>query len=146
MKERLKQDLKEAMRSKNKSKRDTIRLLLSVIKKDEIDQQRTLSDADLNRLLQKQAKQRRDSIKAFEDAGRVELAEVEKIELEIITSYLPTQMSIDEIRAIVSAEIERKGATSMRDIGKVMGPLMGKLRGKADGSVVQRLVREQLQG
>lgn len=146
MKERLKQDLKEAMRSKNKNKRDTIRLLLSAIKKEEIDQQRELSEPDLNRLLQKQAKQRRDSIKAFKDAGRLELVEVEQIELDIIEAYLPTQMSVDEIRAIVVAEIERKGATSMRDMGKVMGPLMGKLRGKADGSVVQELVREQLSG
>lgn len=146
MKAKLKQDLKEAMRSRNKSKRDTIRLLLSVIKKEEIDQRRELSEADLNRLLQKQAKQRRDSIKAFKDAGRNELAEGEQVELTIIETYLPSQMSVEEIRAVVLAEIERKGATSMRDMGKVMGPLMGKLRGKADGSIVQRLVREQLSG
>jgi len=146
MKEKLKQELKEAMRSRNKIKRDTIRLLLAAIKKEEIDRQGELSEADLNRLLQKQAKQRRDSIKAFEDAGRDELVEAERAELVIIETYLPRQMSVEEIRAVVLDEIERKGATSMRDMGKVMGPLMGKLRGKADGSVVQRLVREQLRG
>ena len=144
MKDKLKQDLKEAMRSRNKIKRDTIRLLMAAIKKEEIAQQGSLSDADINRLLQKQAKQRRDSIKAFEEAGRGELAEGERAELAIIETYLPRQMSEDEIRAIVMNEIERQGASSMRDMGKVMGPLMRKLRGKADGSVVQRLVREQL--
>ena len=144
MKDKLKQDLKEAMKSKNKIKRDTIRLLMAAIKKEEIAQQRSLSDADINRLLQKEAKQRRDSIKAFEEAGRAELAADERAELAIIETYLPRQMSEDEIRAIVITEIERQGASSMRDMGKVMGSLMRELRGKADGSVVQRLVREQL--
>ena len=144
--EKLKQDLKEAMRNRDKVKRDTIRLLMSAIKKEQIDQRSVLSDADVSRLLQKQAKQRRDSIKAFEEAGRPELAADEKAELAIIESYLPGQMSVDEIRTVVIAEIERQGASSMRDMGKVMGSLMRKLRGKADGSVVQRLVREQLSG
>ena len=144
--EKLKQDLKEAMRNRDKVKRDTIRLLMSAIKKEQIDQRSVLSDADVSRLLQKQAKQRRDSIKAFEEAGRPELAAGEKAELAIIESYLPRQMSVDEIRTVVIAEIERQGASSMRDMGKVMGSLMRQLRGKADGSVVQRLVREQLRG
>ena len=144
MKEKLKKDLKEAMRNKDTLTRNTIRLLLTTIKNAEIAKGKELSQADINRLLQKEAKQRRDSIKAFEKGGRADLAEAEQAELGVIENYLPRQMTPDEIRAEVRAEIERQGASSMKDMGKVMGPLMRKLRGKADGSAVQRIVREEL--
>ncbi|MBA3532307.1 MAG: GatB/YqeY domain-containing protein [Ardenticatenales bacterium] len=144
IKEQLNNDLKEAMRAKEALRRDAIRMMLTALKNAEIEQSGALSDEEVAVLLQKQAKQRRDSITAYEQGGRPELAAAEQAELEIIESYLPQQLSEEEIRAIVRATIERVGATSAKDIGKVMGPLMGQMRGKADGTLVQRLVREEL--
>jgi uncharacterized protein YqeY len=144
MKEQLKNDLKHALRNKERVQRDTLRLLLTSIKNAEIAKGSDISENEFNALLQKQAKQRRDSIAAFQKAGRSDLVEAEQAELAVIKKYLPRQMGEDEIRGEVRAEIERQGAKSMRDIGKVMGPLMGKLRGKVDGKVVQRLVRAEL--
>jgi uncharacterized protein YqeY len=146
IKDRLNDDLKDAMRAKANARRDAIRMMLTAIKNAEIDKGGALSDEEVAALLQKQAKQRRDSIAAFEQGGRPELAAAEQAELEIIESYLPQQLSEEEVRAIVRAEIERTGASSAKEMGKVMGPLMGQLRGKADGALVQRIVREELGG
>lgn len=146
MKEQLNQDLKEAMRSKDAARRDTIRLLLTTIKNAEIEKGGELTQQETEALLQKQAKQRRDSITAYEEGGRADLAEQEQAELVIIEGYLPEQMDEDAIRQVVRAEIAQRGASGPGDLGKVMGPLMGKLRGKADGSLVQQIVREELAG
>ncbi len=146
LKEQLNNDLKAAMRAGDTARRDTIRLLLTTLKNAEIEQGGELAEPAVNVLLQKQAKQRRDSIAAFEQGARADLAASEQVELEIIEGYLPEQMGEAEIREVVRAEIERQGASSPQDVGKVMGPLMGKLRGKADGAVVQRVAREELGG
>jgi uncharacterized protein len=144
LKERLNQDLRDAMRSGDTARRDTIRLLLTTIKNAEIEQGGELSEAAGVSALQKQAKQRRDSIAAFEQGGRPDLAEAEQAELAVIESYLPEQMDEPAIREMVQAEIERQGASGAQDIGKLMGPLMGKLRGRADGTLVQKIVRDEL--
>ncbi len=146
IKEQLNNELKEAMRSKDAVRRDTIRLLLTTIKNAEIEKGGELTQGEADALLQKQAKQRRESIAAFEAGGRADLVATEQAELAIIESYLPKQMEEAEIRELVRAEIARQSATSAKEMGKVMGPLMGQLRGKADGTVVQRIVREELGG
>nr|WP_290665456.1 GatB/YqeY domain-containing protein [Ardenticatena sp.] len=144
LKERLQQDLKEALRNRGDVRRNTIRLLLTAIKNAEIEHGSELSDEQIMQLLQKQAKQRRDSIEQYRRGGRDDLVAEESAELAIIEEYLPRQLSEDEIRAEAQAHIEAVGATSPRDMGKVMGPLMAKLRGRADGALVQKVVRELL--
>lgn len=144
IKEQLNQDLKEAMRNKDTVRRDTVRLLLATIKNAEIEKGGPLDQAEAEALLQKQAKQRRDSITAFEQGNREDLAAAERAELEIIEGYLPEQMDEAAIRELVQAEIARVGATDLSDLGKIMGPLMGKVKGKADGSLVQQIAREEL--
>ncbi len=144
IKEQLQADLKAAMRARDETKRDAVRLLLSVIKNAEIEKGGELSEQELIVLLQKQAKQRRESIEHYRAAGRDDLVREEEAELAIIESYLPEMLSEEEIRREALAQIEAVGATGPRDLGKVMGPLMAKLRGRADGAVVQRIVRELL--
>lgn len=146
LKTQLKTDLADAMREKDTEKRDTLRLLLAAIKQIEVDEQTTLDDEAVQAILTKQAKQRRESIDFAEKAGRAELAEKEKSELEIIEAYLPQKMSEDEIRRIAAAVIAEVGGGSMKDMGRVMGQLMPKLQGNADGQVVSAVVRQLLQG
>lgn len=143
-KEQLQSDLKTAMRGGDTLRRDAIRLLITAIKNAEIEKGGELGETELNALLQKQAKQRRDSIAEFERGGRPDLAAREQAELQVIESYLPRQMGEEEIRRVVLAQIETVGATAPGDVGKVMGPLMAQLRGRADGATVQRIVRELL--
>lgn len=143
-KEQLNNDLKEAMRNKDNTLRDTVRLLLTTIKNAEIEKGGELTEGELAVLFQKQAKQRRDSIAAFQQGGREDLAAAEQAELEIIERYLPPALSEEEVRAEVRAEIARQGATSAKEMGKVIGPLMKALAGQVDGATVQRLVREEL--
>lgn len=144
LKEQLQDDLKTAMKARDDTRRDTVRLLLGEIRNAEIDKGRDLKEDELLVLLQKQAKQRRESIEQYEAAGRDDLADSERAELDIIDEYLPDMLSEEEIREEARAQIEAVNAAGLQDIGKVMGPLMGKLRGRADGSQVQRVVRELL--
>jgi uncharacterized protein YqeY len=148
LKEKIVQDLKDAMRAGDATKRDTLRLLDSAIKNTEIEKKKRetgLSDEEILEVLGRAVKQRQDSIKQFADGGRPELAEKEQIELDIIMPYLPAQLSEDEIRQVVKAVITETGAAGMSDIGKVMGQAMGKMKGKADGNVVKKIVGEELQ-
>lgn len=146
--EQLESDMKDAMRSKDRLRLQTIRLVRAAIKQKEIDSRTAgtseVTDEDAVTVLQKQAKQRRDSIAQFTEAGRDDLAKIESAELAIIESYLPEQLSEDEIRITVEAVVARTGASSMKDMGKVMGPAMNELKGRADGGLVQRIVRELL--
>lgn len=146
--EQLNQDLKEAMRARDKVRLRTIRLLRAALLEKEIAERRggkaELSEEQVMAVLQKQAKQRRDSMEQFENAGREDLAVTEREELEVIKEYLPEQLSEDEIRKEVEAIVADVQASSMKDMGRVMGPAMQRLRGKADGKVVQSLVRELL--
>jgi len=145
LKEQLRLDVADAMRAGDNEKRDTLRLLLAAIKQDEVDSQTVLNDADVQIVLAKQAKQRRESIADYEIAGRFEQAEYEEAELRIIDSYLPQMMRRQEIKEIAAKTIAELSADSPKDIGQVMGRLMPQIKGKADGRLVNEVVRELLQ-
>jgi uncharacterized protein YqeY len=145
LKEQLRLDMADAMRTGDNEKRDTIRLLLAAIKQTEVDGQKLLDDAGVRTVLAKQAKQRRESIADYERAGRVDLADREKAELVIIESYLPQMMNREEITEIATQTIADLGADGPKDTGRVMGSLMPQVKGKADGRLVSEIVRELLQ-
>ncbi len=146
LKERLREDMKEAMKSKDKVKLSTIRMINSLIKNSEIEKRGELTDDEIVQLLMKYAKQRRESIEMYEKGGRQDLVEKEKAELAVVESYLPKQLSEDELKEIVKKAIEETGASSVKDLGKVMKAVMPRVKGRADGSVVNRIVREMLEG
>jgi len=141
-------DLKAAMLAKDRIRTRTIRLLRAALLEKEIEMRAggkaDVSDEVAFSVLQKQAKQRRDSIDQFEKADREDLAVTEREELAVIQAYLPEQLSEEEIRKEVLAVIEETGASSMKDMGRVMGPVMNRLKGKADGRIVQAVVKELL--
>jgi uncharacterized protein YqeY len=146
-KQQLQAELKESMLARNELKTSVLRMLLSAINYYEIEKGGAgynATDEDVMNVLQKQVKQRRDSIDQFKSAGRQELVDKETKELEMLNAYLPEQMGEEEIRGIVKLAITESGATSMQDIGKVMGALMPKVKGKADGNIVNKIVREEL--
>lgn len=135
------------MRARDVPRRNTIRLLEAAIKNAEIDKRgQELPEADVLAILQRQVKQRRESIEQFRQGGREDLAEQEELEIGIIEQYLPAQLSRDEIEARARAVIEQVGAAGPGDRGKVMGMLMRELRGEADGSIVNAVVGELLEG
>ncbi len=136
--------MKSALKSGDKDKLSTIRMLISEIKKVQIDKQKELTDEEIIQVIQKYAKQRKESIKQYKEAGRNDLAEKEQKELDIVSKFLPEALSEDEIQKIVDDVIAETGASSMKDMGKVMKIVMGKVKGRADGSVVSRIVKEKL--
>ncbi|PHQ82432.1 MAG: glutamyl-tRNA amidotransferase [Coxiella sp. (in: Bacteria)] len=134
-------NMKDAMRAKDKLRLGTIRMLLAAIQQREIDDRTTLDDAAVLRIINKQIKQRRDSITQFHDAGRDELAEKEQQELEILETYLPAQMSDADVKACIEKAIADSGASSMKDMGKVMGLIKPQLEGKTDMGKASQLVK-----
>ncbi len=145
VREQLRSDLRDAMRAKDVLRRGTIRMLEAAIKNAEIEKRGAeLADADVLAILQRQVKQRRESIQQFRAGGREDLAEQEQAEIAIIEHYLPTQLTREEVSARARAVIDQVGATDASDRGKVMGMLMRELRGKVDGSVVNAVVAELL--
>lgn len=144
LKDRLNDDLKDAMRQRDAKRRDTLRLLLSAIRYEEIARKGDLDDEAVTQTLSKQAQQRRDSIEAYEKGARPDLVAQEQAELEIIRAYLPEPMSAEEVGAIVQAAIADAGATGPQDMGKVMGMIMPQVRGRADGKQISALVQERL--
>ncbi|MCY3566999.1 MAG: GatB/YqeY domain-containing protein [Chloroflexi bacterium] len=147
VRDQLRSDLRDAMRARDVPRRNTIRLLEAAIKNAEIDKRgQELPEADVLAILQRQVKQRRESIEQFRQGGREDLAEQEELEIGIIEQYLPAQLSRDEIEARARAVIEQVGAAGPGDRGKVMGMLMRELRGEADGSIVNAVVGELLEG
>ena len=146
VKEEIQSDIKTAMREGDTSKRDTLRMVLAAIQQEEIDRRIVLDDSGVQDVIRKQAKQRRESINDAEKADRAELAAQEQMELEIISSYMPQMMTESEIRSLATETITNIGATSMEDMGKVMGQLMPQVKGRADGRLVSDTVRELLQG
>ncbi|MYB23211.1 MAG: GatB/YqeY domain-containing protein [Chloroflexi bacterium] len=145
VREQLRSDLRDAMRARDVMRRNTIRMLEAAIKNAEIDKRgQALAEADILAILQRQVKQRRESIEQFRQGGREDLAEQEELEIGIIEHYLPAQLSRDEIEARARAVIEQVGAAGPGDRGKVMGMLMRELRGEADGSIVNAVVGELL--
>ena len=145
LREQLREDLKSAMRAGDATRRNTIRMLEAAIKNAEIEKRgQELPEADVLAILQRQVKQRRDSIEQFERGGREDLAEIERAEIGVIEDYLPEQLSEAEIEAAARLVIEQTGASGPGDRGKVMGPLMKELRGKADGAAVNAAVSKLL--
>lgn len=144
LKSRLQVDLKNAMRSGDTVRRDTIRLLISEVKKKEIDSRHDLAPAEEIQLLQQQAKQRRESIEQFEDAGREDLVAKEQAQLAIIESYLPQQMTDDELRTFIEEGIAQRGAAGPRDMGKLMGLLSASASGRVDGRRLADAVKQRL--
>jgi uncharacterized protein YqeY len=144
LKDRIQQDVKDAMRAKDKTRLAAIRLITAAIKQREVDERIELDDAQVTAVLDKMAKQRRESISQFEKAGRDDLIAQEVMELEIIQSYLPEQLGEDEINALIDSAMQATGATSIKDMGKVMGQLKPKLQGRADMGAVSALIKARL--
>ena len=145
LKEQIQQDIKQAMKEKDQVKLSTLRLLMSEIKNKEIDAGKELEEADILSIIQKAAKQRKESIAQYKKGGREELAAKEERELEILNSYLPQQLSKEELEAIVKEAIAKCGATSPKEMGKVMKEVMPAVKGRADGKEVNALVRSLLE-
>ena len=144
MKEELLQDLKEAMKNKDTLKKDTITMLRAAILQVEKDSQKVLNDDEICAIVAKEVKKRKESVKEYEDAGREDIAENLKKEIEILSKYLPEQLTEEEIRKMVEDAIKESGAVSPRDMGKVMSILRPKTAGKADGKLVSDIVKERL--
>jgi len=137
-------DLKAAMTAREDSKRDTLRLIMADLKNKRIELGRDLEDEDTLSVITKAKKSRQDSLEQYTDAGREDLAAIERAELEIISVYLPEEMGEDELRELVTAAVAEVGATEPKDMGAVMKALMPKVKGRADGKAVQRIVMELL--
>jgi len=142
-------DLKTAMKARDELTTMVLRSLKAAMLEKEISARTDgkaiiITDEMATEVIVKAAKQRRDSLTQYTDAGREDLADIERKELAIIESYLPEQLSKEEIEAIVDEVISKTGATSMRDMGKVMGAIMPKVKGKADGNLVNQVVKERL--
>ncbi|MDJ0568948.1 MAG: GatB/YqeY domain-containing protein [Pleurocapsa sp. MO_192.B19] len=148
LKERIGEDIKTAMKAKDKVRLQTVRSIKKAILDKEVEVrpkgQDSLTEEQEIELLSQQAKQRRDSIEQFRNAGRDDLATKESQELAIIETYLPEQVSDSELEAIIDEIIATSGAASVKDLGKVMGPAMKQLKGKADGKKIQALVKSKL--
>lgn len=142
--EQIQDEVKIAMRAKDKARLGVLRLITAAIKQREVDERITLDDEQTLVILDKMLKQRRESISQFESAGRQELVDQETFEIGIIQAFLPTPLTDDEIVELVRSAIEHTGASSMRDMGAVMGILKPQIQGRADGAKVSKLVKEQL--
>ncbi|MDP7553454.1 MAG: GatB/YqeY domain-containing protein [Candidatus Thioglobus sp.] len=144
LKQRITDDMKSAMKAKDKQALKAVRMILEAIKKKEIDERIELDDAQVVTVIQKMVKQRKDSISQFSDAGRTDLVEIEEAELEIINNYMSEQLSDEEVALVVDKAINDSGANSMKDMGKLMGMLKVQLQGKADMSLVSQLIKSRL--
>jgi uncharacterized protein YqeY len=140
----LQQDVKDAMRAGDKRRLGVIRLINAAIKQREVDERIELDDSQVTSVLDKMAKQRRESIEQYEKAGRNDLAEQEQFELDILKSYLPEQLSETEIEALIESAIAATGAATIKDMGKVMGQLKPKLAGRADMGAVGARIKAKL--
>lgn len=145
LKEKLMADLKEAMKEHDKVRKDTISFARAAIKQHEVDNRVELSDEEIIPILAKQVKMRKDALADFEKAGRTDLVEAYNEEIKILESYLPEQMSLEEIKKVVADAAKSLGIEGgKQNMGKLMGAVMGKLKGKADGNTVREAVTEYL--
>jgi uncharacterized protein YqeY len=136
--------MKTAMRAKDSARLSAVRLILAGVKQREVDERKELTDADVTSVIEKMIKQRRESIAQFEKASRTDLADKEKAEIEVLAGYLPKQMSDSEVEQAVAAAIAEAGASSMKDMGKVMALLKPRLAGKADMGKISGLLKAKL--
>ena len=148
LKEKLQNDLTEAMRARDEVRSSTIRMILTAIKNEEVagKEARELSDAEVITVLSREAKKRREAAEAFEQAGAKDRAEMEKAEGVVIAEYLPVQLSESEIKEMINAAIAETGATGPQQMGLVMKSIQPKITGRADGGVVSSLVKAALSG
>lgn len=144
LKKQITNDMKLAMKAKDKPALKAVRMILGAIKQKEIDDRIELNDTQVLVVIQKMVKQRKDSISQFSDAGRIDLVEVEESELAIINNYMPKQLTEDEIDVAVTKVIVDSGADSMKDMGKLMGILKSQIDGKADMGLVSQLIKSKL--
>jgi len=146
LKERITEDMKAAMRASDKERLSTIRMVQAAIKQREVDERITLDDAQVIAVLEKMVKQRRESIAQFEQGGRPDLAEKEQAEIALLKTYLPAPLSEAELDALVRDAISSTGATSIKDMGKVMGVVKAQAAGRADMGAVSARIKAALSG
>jgi uncharacterized protein YqeY len=144
IKERIQQDMKDAMRAADKPRLGTLRLILAAIKQLEVDERKDLDDAEVTSVLGRMVKQRRESISQFEKAARTDLVDQETAELAVIQAYLPEPLSASELHALVDEVLAKTGAASIKDMGKVMAQLKPRLQGRADMGAVSALIKARL--
>lgn len=144
IKDQINQDVKEAMKAKDAKKRDALRLLTSAFKQIEVDERKDLTDDDVIKIIQTQIKRRNESATQYKNADREDLMQIELDEIEYYTVYLPAQLSDDELKTEIAKIIKNVGASSMKDMGKVMGTASKKLAGKADGKRISECVKALL--
>ncbi len=144
LKEKINKDMKEALKTGDKIKLSTLRLLISEMKNVEIAKRKELDDEGILEVLARQVKKRKESIAEYEKAGREDLRDKERKEAEILQEYLPPQLTEEELKKVISEVIEELGATSLKDMGKVMALVMSKVKGRAEGKLVNDLVKEAL--
>lgn len=145
LKQKLQEDLKTSMKNKDTLRKSVITLIRSSIKQVEVDKRIELNDDDVIDIISKQLKQRNDSLEQFLDAGREDLVEETRSEIEVLKEYLPQQLSEEELNEIVKQTISEVGATSMKDMGKIMSVIRPKVKGRADGKLINELVKANLQ-
>ena len=146
LKQRILEDVTATMRAKDKPRLGALRLVTAAIKQLEVDSRSDLDDASVLTVLEKMLKQRRDSLQQYSDAGRQDLADQESYEIAIIETYMPEALPAEELAALIDAAIAETGATSMRDMGKVMGLLKSRVQGRADLGAVSGTVKQKLAG
>jgi hypothetical protein len=146
LKAKITEDMKAAMRARDAERLSAIRLILAAIKQLEVDERKDLSDPEIVSVIEKMMKQRRDSIAQFQAAGRKDLADKESFELGLLSSYLPQQLSEEEIASEVASVVAQTGAKGASDMGRVMGLLKAKLAGRADMAKVSTMVKTKLAG
>jgi len=144
LKERIQEDMKGAMRSGDKDRLGTIRLIMAAVKQREVDERITLDDAQLLTVLEKMGKQRRESIAQFQAGGRADLVAKENAELTIINAYMPAPLAADELDALINQAISETGAASIKDMGKVMAIIKSKAQGRADMAAVGARIKARL--
>lgn len=144
LRETINQDLKDAMKAKDTKKRDALRLLTSAFKQIEVDERKELLDEDVIKIIQTQIKRRDDAAIQYEQAGREDLMQIEREEIAYYMPYLPKQLSDEELKVALTSIIQTTGATSMKDMGKVMGLASKELSGKADGKRINECVKALL--
>jgi len=142
--ERLNEDMKEAMRTKDKFRLSVIRMLRAAVKNAEIERKKQLDDREIEDILSRELKQRKDALAEFEKAGRQDLVDQTNAEIAVISGYLPEPLSEAQIAELVEQAIRETGASGRADMGKVMAVLMPKVKGRADGKTVNRIVQERL--
>ncbi len=144
LEERLAEEMKQAMKSNDKLRLSTVRMIRSGLKNKEIELRKKLDDEDIVKVIQAMVRKGEESVEQFQAGGRVDLVEKEKTEIEILKSFLPQPLSQEEILEIIDQSIQETQASSPKDIGKVMKSVIPKIGGKADGKLINRLVKERL--